>query len=183
MHAALRAHRALAALNRPLIGQRIGHLVAIFSIATYVLPAWTTPCFDDKNLVRLSHVQPQGSLLYVWSPRMLLSAQHAASAQRQAQLRGLAFVPLHDLQPPQSERQAALARMRHTADPQLQASAHALAASQGLCASSLLERDALRHFPTAFVLQPGGQLHRHALIGAMPETAWAHSLRQRLEQP
>jgi hypothetical protein len=174
-----RALRALAPFSRPGIGQ----LVAIFLVATYVLPAWTTPCFDDKNLVQLRHQQPQGSLVYVWSPRMLLSAQHAASAQRQAQLRGLAFVPLHDIQLPESERQAALARMRHTADPQLQASAHALAASQSLCAPSLLARDALRHFPTAFVVQPGGQLHRHALIGAMPETAWAHSLRQRLEQP
>jgi hypothetical protein len=52
--------------------------------------------------------------------------------------------------------------------------------SQPLCAASLLERDALRHFPTAFVVQPSG-VHRHPIVGAMPDAAWASSIAQRLD--
>jgi hypothetical protein len=111
---------------------------------------------------------------------MVLSAQHAASAQRQAHQQGLAFVPLHDAQVGDGEIRAALTQLADTTEPQHTASAQALASSQSLCASSLAARDALRHFPTAFVLQ-GGALHRHAIIGAMPEAAWAHSITQRLQ--
>jgi hypothetical protein len=126
-------------------------------------------------------------LVYVWSPRMVLSAQHAASVQRQAQLLGLAFVPVHDAQVGEAEIQAARSRLAHASPRpnavpgQFAASAQVIAASQSLCAPSLLERDALRHFPTAFVVQPGGQVHPRAIIGAMPEAAWAQSIAQRLE--
>ncbi len=158
--------------------------------------------------------QTQGSLLYVWSPRMVLSAQHAASAQRQALVQGLRFVPLHDAGVPRAEVQAALERLRGwgvnaagspstvsqatsisptspgssyrftVAKPAQDIphirSADALATSQPLCAKSLLERDALRHFPTAFVVQASG-VHRYPIVGAMPDSAWASSIAQRIK--
>lgn len=160
-------------------GAFLRNMVAIFFVAFYAMNTVAMSCFDDKNLGFLSQQQPQGALVYVWSPRMVLSAQHAASAQRQARQQGLAFVPLHDAQVGYGEIQAALTKLASATEPQWVASAQALANSQSLCASELQARDALRHFPTAFVLQ-GGALHRHAIIGAMPETAWANSIAQRL---
>jgi hypothetical protein len=181
----------------------MGNIFAAFSIAALATSAWATACFDDKNLQTIDFQQMQGALLYVWSPRMVLSAQHAASAQRQAQLRGLRFVPLHDANVPQAELDAALQRLlrpvvkdgggTHVAAvaqpalptpprPQATLSAHALASSQALCSTSLQERDALRHFPTAFVVQAGG-VHRYPIVGAMPEAAWASSIAQRLSAP
>jgi hypothetical protein len=148
---------------------------AAILIAALATSAWSTACFDDENLQALDFQQGQGALLYVWSPRMVLSAQHAASAQRQAQQHGLRFVPLHDAQVPQAELAAARQRLLGWGVD----SANALANSQALCAASLLERDALRHFPTAFVVQHSG-VHRYPIVGAMPETAWASSVAQRL---
>ena len=180
---------------------------AAFLIAFTATGAWSTTCLDDHSLQILDVQQTQGVLLYVWSPRMVLSAQHAASAQRQAQLHGLRFVPLHDAGVPQAEVQAALARLpglgfdaasspsvsspqstgssqgvtaaKPAQYPPYIQSATALATSQPLCAASLLARDALRHFPTAFVVHASG-VHRHPIIGAMPEAAWAASIAQRL---
>jgi hypothetical protein len=176
---------------------------AAILIAALATSAWATACFDDENLQALDFQQGQGALLYVWSPRMVLSAQHADSARRQAQLYGLRFVPLHDATVPQAELDGALQRLQSplfkglagaagvagAATPQPtpprphaahDASANALATSQALCAASLLEREALRHFPTAFVMRASG-VHRHPIIGAMPEAAWASSIVQRLK--
>jgi hypothetical protein len=150
-------------------------IIAAISIAAIATSALATACFDDNYLQALDAQQVPGALLYVWSPRMVLSAQHAATAQRQAQQHGLRFVPLHDAGVPQEEVLAARQRL-HNLGPQ---SAHALVDSQPLCAAILLERDALRHFPTAFVVQASG-VHRYPIIGAMPETAWAMSISQRL---
>ena len=122
---------------------------------------------------------PQGALVYVWSPRMVLSAQHAASAQRQALAHGLLFVPLHDARVEDSEIASARAQLARQSDPQQVASARALLNSLSLCADSLALHDALRHFPTAFVAQ-GGLVHPRPIVGAMPETAWATSIVQRL---
>ncbi len=162
---------------------RMQHIVcrlfAIYFIAAYTSICWATACFDDENLAALDVQQPQGALVYIWSPRMVLSAQHAASAQRQALLHGLVFVPLHDGKVGAGEIQAALAHMAQRGDAPLVASAQALATSQALCAASLQARDALRHFPTAFVVQ-SARVHRHPIVGAMPEPAWAHSIAQRL---
>jgi hypothetical protein len=180
----------------------IAKIVAACFIAALAISAWATTCFDDHSLHTLDLRQTQGALLYVWSPHMVLSAQHAASAQRQAQLLGLRFVPLHDAGVPLAEVQAAGQRLRGLGlnaanspgtagsphgsrvakpgeEPPYTRSANALATSLPLCAASLLERDALRHFPTAFVVQPSG-VHRYPIIGAMPELAWASSIAQRL---
>jgi hypothetical protein len=177
---------------------KIGAAIFIAALAT---SAWASACFDDKNLQTLDFQHEQGALLYVWSPRMLLSAQHAASALRQAQQHGLRFVPLHDASVPQSELDGArqrllgpvlngftgakganLAAPAQSMPPRADNaySANALANSQPLCSTRLIERDALRHFPTAFVLQPSG-VHRYPIVGAMPEAAWASSIAQRLK--
>jgi hypothetical protein len=150
-------------------------IIAAISIAALATSAWATACFDDKNLQTLDFQQEQGALVYVWSPRMVLSMQHADSAQRQAQLQGLRFVPVHDAGVPQAEVQAAHQRLLGLGVD----SANALVTSQPLCAIRLLERDALRHFPTAFVVQASG-VHRYPIIGAMPEAAWASSIAQRM---
>jgi hypothetical protein len=131
-------------------------------------------------LVKTGLQQPQGALVYVWSPRMVLSAQHAASAQRQARQHGLAFVPLHDANVTDAEIQSALSQLARQGDAVQAASAQALTSSQSLCAPSLQARDASRHFPTAFVVQ-GALVHRYPIVGAMPESAWAHSIAQRLQ--
>ena len=132
-------------------------------------------CFSDADLAKaITDSQRSPVVLYIWSPRMLLSVTHAHEVQEQAQLAGLRFVPLRDARVPGEEWRAALARAGDAAQ--------GLNASQALCSASLQERDALRHFPTAFVLR-GGALQRDPVVGAMPAAFWRSSLRQRLEQP
>jgi hypothetical protein len=155
-------------------------LIASLSIAACASFTWAGECFDDKNMALVQ--QETQALLYVWSPRMALSAQHAASVQRQAREQGLRFVAMHDARVPAEEIDAALRSMVRSGVTALINSAAVLQKSEPLCANTLLERDALRHFPTAFVLLPDGP-HRHPIVGAMPPEAWAQSLQQRLAQP
>jgi hypothetical protein len=155
-------------------------LTASFLIAACASFTWASECFDDKKMALVQ--QETKALLYVWSPRMGLSAQHAASVQRQAHEHGLRFVAMYDAHVPADEVDAALRSMARSGVTALINSASSLQKSQPLCANSLLERDALRHFPTAFVLLPSG-LHRHPIVGAMPPGAWAQSLQQRLALP
>lgn len=142
-------------------------------------------CFSDLNLSQLqAQKSPEtaGVLLYVWSPRMALSAQHAATAAQQAQAAGLGFVALHDAQVGDAELSAALVRMAQSGVSVQQSSAGVLGLSTPLCAPALLERDAQRHFPTAWVQQRSG-LHPRPIVGAMPAQAWALSLQQRMVTP
>jgi hypothetical protein len=155
-------------------------VIASLLIAACASFAWASECFDDKNMALVQ--QEAQALLYVWSPRMGLSAQHAASVQQQAREHGLRFVAVHDGRLPADEVDAALRSMERSGVTALINSASSLQKSQPLCANTLLERDALRHFPTAFVLLPNG-LHRHPIVGAMPPRAWAQSLAQRLALP
>jgi hypothetical protein len=176
----------------------VARVATVFFVAAFTGFSWAASCFDDKDVSTAAAQQPRGALLYVWSPRMVLSAQHAASAQRQAMQHGLRFVPVHDAGVPAAELAASLGRLLGPSDDPLHHagknntktntdhsaintnhSHSVLATSQPLCAPSLLERDALRHFPTAFVVKASG-VHRHAIIGAMPEAAWASSIAQRL---
>jgi hypothetical protein len=155
-------------------------LIAAFLIAACASFAWASECFDDKKMVLVQ--QETKALLYVWSPRMGLSAQHAASAAQQARAHGLRFVAVYDARVPADEVDAALRSMVHSGVTALIHSASSLQKSEPLCANTLLERDALRHFPTAFVLLPTGP-HRQPIVGAMPPEAWAQSLQQRLAEP
>jgi hypothetical protein len=155
-------------------------LVALILIAACASFTWASECFDDKKMALMQ--QETRALLYVWSPRMVLSAQHAASVAQQAREQGLRFVAMYDARVPADEVDAALRSMAGSGVATLASSASSLQNSRPLCANTLLERDALRHFPTAFVLLPSGP-HRHPIVGAMPPEAWTQSLRQRLAQP
>jgi hypothetical protein len=117
-----------------------------------------------------------GTLLYVWSPRMVLSVTQAHLAQQAAQQLGLDFLPLHDTRVSISERDQALqaAQREHPAATQV------LQGSQALCASDLTNADALRHFPTVFVLSARGT-RLLPIVGAMPQSAWQIILTERLK--
>ena len=164
--------------HQQIIWRMVRIVAATLCIAGCAVSAKDGDCFDDKTMALMQ--QGKQALLYVWSPRMVLSAHHGASVQHQASLQGLRFVPLVDAQVPAQEVLTALRNMVASGAAAQQDSAFILMHSQALCADTLLERDAVRHFPTAFVLQPSG-LHRLPIVGAMPPTAWAHSLQQRLD--
>ncbi len=149
--------------------------LALLSCLAVVARAEVLPCFGSAQLAQaIAASVTHPTLIYVWSPRMALSVQHAQSVQAQAAAAGLAFLPVHDARIDAGQVQAAVARVGEQAAP--------LANSQPLCAPALDARDALRHFPTAFVLRAGG-LHGRSIVGAMPPAFWGSSLRQRLEIP
>ena len=151
---------------------------SFFAIIFIAIKAISTPakaCFDDKKLADIQ-LSASTSLLYVWSPRMVLSATQAHLAANAAKAEGLAFVPLVDGRVPTTEWQAAL----HTLAATQPLNAAALVATQVLCSPKLLEKDAYAHFPTAFVAK-SGDLHSNRLIGAMPIQFWRQGIRERLK--
>lgn len=149
--------------------------ILFIAIEVNITPAMA--CFDDENLSKLvSNSRP--SLIYVWSPRMVLSVTQTHLAAEQAKSLGLQFVPVVDGRLPASEWQAALSNM--AANPAVDA--YVLRASEPLCSPQLIEKDAYVHFPTAFVLQ-NGQIHPQKLVGAMPANFWHMGIIARLEAP
>jgi hypothetical protein len=151
---------------------------SFFAIIFIAVQAICTPaiaCFDDVKLEISTRIQ-QPSLLYVWSPRMVLSATQAHLAADAAKAAGLTFVPLVDGRLPAVEWQSAL-RTLAVSQPQ---DAAALAATEPLCAAKLIEKDAYAHFPTAFVVK-SGEMHPNRLIGAMPEQFWVQGIQERLK--
>ena len=148
---------------------------AIILIAVQAINSPAQACFDDEYLAAIEQSAPT-SLLYVWSPRMVLSATQAHLAADAAKAEGLAFVPLVDGRIPVAEWQSAL----RTLDAAQPLDAVALAATQVLCSGKLLEKDAYAHFPTAFVAK-SGEMHPNRLIGAMPVQFWRQGIRDRLK--
>jgi hypothetical protein len=149
-----------------------------FAIIFVAIQAYITPanaCFDD-NLLNKTLLTQQNSLLYVWSPRMALSATQAHLAAESAKASGLQFVPLVDGRIPTDEWQSAL---RTLAKSQA-LDAEVLASSQVLCAPKLIDKDAYAHFPTAFVVK-SGEIHPNRLIGAMPAHFWLQGMKERLQ--
>ncbi len=146
-------------------------------------------CFGEEQWQALqrstasgSSVTSRGALLYVWSPRMVFSAIHAHEVRQEAQALGLRFVPVHDGRLPAEEVVQALAVLpQRLPDGRPLSGPHPLQASIPLCAPSLIERDAYRHYPTAWVVQQGG-FHPVPLVSAMPARFWKMGLLQRLEQ-
>jgi len=129
---------------------------------------------------RLSATGQRRVLLYLWSPRMVLSAEHAGEVQAVAQALGLAWLPVFDPRLPQAEVNAALAS---AAIPPLARTA--LRASWPLCDRALLQApQTLRHFPTAFVYvqDEKGAWQRLGLpiVSAMPSVFWREAIEQRL---
>lgn len=168
--------------------------------ASASVPPAMPACFDEAQWLALqrstAHPVEQGAadkvLLYVWSPRMVFSAVHAHEVQQEAQALGLRFVPVHDGRLPAAEVAQALAVLPQklqemqnlvpgSAAPQLYSHLHPhpLQTSVPLCASSLVERDAYRHFPTAWVVQ-NGSFHPVPLVSAMPPRFWRMGLMERL---
>jgi hypothetical protein len=122
--------------------------------------AQSDACFGNQALRDL----PSNTLVYVWSPRMVYSVSNMQLASRAAAAAGLGFVVVHDARVPQSELPSVAP------------------ASRALCSEQLIEREALRHFPSAFVITPRG-IHAHPIVGAMPLDAWMSSIDQRLKRP
>jgi hypothetical protein len=166
-------------------------LIAVCAINT-TATAQNDSCFDDQHLLRLqSSSKQRGALVYVWSPRMVYSVHNAAIASRAAAAAGLDFVVLHDMRVPSNELQEVRfsgesKATQHSSEPLAKIDlatppfVSPLESSLPLCAPQLIQRDALRHFPTAFVITARG-IHPHAIVGAMPWSAWASSLDQRLK--
>ena len=153
---------------------------SIFAILFIAAQAINTPanaCFDDEKLDIQTHSSQgsPGSLLYVWSPRMVLSATQAHLAADAAKAAGLTFLPLVDGRLPASEWQSALRTLAVTQPKD----AEILATTEPLCSPKLVEKDAYAHFPMAFVVK-SGELHPNRLIGAMPEQFWAQGIQERL---
>jgi hypothetical protein len=148
---------------------------AIFFIALQAINTPAKACFDDIKLDNSIGLQ-QPSLLYVWSPRMALSATQAHLAADAAKAAGLKFVPLVDGRLPASEWQSAL-RTLAASQP---LDAEALATTESLCSSNLVEKDAYAHFPMSFVVK-SGEIHPNRLIGAMPAQFWAQGIQERLK--
>ena len=151
------------------------HLFAIIFVAIqgYITPA--KACFDDFLLDKTLQTQ-SGSLLYVWSPRMALSATQARLAADSAKASGLQFSPLVDGRIPATEWQAALLTLAKSQPLH----AEVLANSQVLCAPKLIDKDAYAHFPTAFIVK-SGDIHPNRLIGAMPPNFWMQGIKERLK--
>ena len=149
----------------------------LFAIIFIAIQAYITPakaCFNDISLEKTLQTT-QNSLLYVWSPRMALSATQARLAAESAKTAGLQFIPMVDGRIGQIEWQSALQTLAKSRAED----AEVLANSQVLCAPKLIEKDAYAHFPTAFVVN-NGELHPNRLIGAMPANFWALGIQERL---
>lgn len=169
--------------------------------ASAAVPLAAPACFDEAQWRALqrstAHPAGQGAeqgavskaLLYVWSPRMVFSAVHAHEVQQEAQALGLRFVPVHDGRLPAEEVAQTLAVLpQKLQKPQNlapgraapQPYSHPLQTSVPLCAPSLVEHDAYRHFPTAWVVQHGS-FHPVPLVSAMPPRFWRMGLLERLQ--
>jgi hypothetical protein len=147
--------------------------IIFVAIQVYITPA--IACFDDILLSNTLQAQ-HNSLLYVWSPRMALSATQARLAAASSSASGLQFVPLVDGRIPASEWQEALLTLAKSSP----SDAEVLANSQVLCAPKLIDKDAYAHFPTAFIVK-GGEIHPNRLIGAMPANFWMLGIQERLQ--
>ena len=168
------------------------NLIALIFIALYAVNTSASECFDNENLARLSTASQRGTLIYVWSPRMVYSVQQMLIAARAAAISGLEFVAVHDSRVPKSELYSyQSSRVSAPTGSSIKLEDEDLATppylsiadtSQPLCAATLLKHDALRHFPTAFIVTAQG-VHRHSIVGVMPPAAWHSSIAQRLQQP
>jgi hypothetical protein len=158
--------------------RKLANCIALFFIALCATNTPASPCIDNETLQNMAQRSGNdtGTLIYVWSPRMVLSLTQAHLASLAAQQSGLDFLPLHDARLPRSEIEQAL----QAAQRDHAVSARALQGSQALCASDLINTDALRHFPSAFVLTARGT-HQKPIVGAMPQAAWRELIGERLK--
>lgn len=123
-------------------------------------PADTPASFADRCTV-----------YYLWSPRMALSAQHAATALSVAQQVGMRYQIHHPAGISDAEISATLASLR----PNHPRSAALLHVSTPLEPAQATGR-VFSHYPTVW-LQRGGQASS-PVTGVMPEPYWSRALRQ-----
>ena len=131
--------------------------------------------FEQRGLA-----SDQPVLLYLWSPRMVLSVQHAHAVQQVAQSLGLQWLAVRDPRLPQAEAEAALASLP---------AAQALHPVQALCDQGLLmQAQTLRHFPTAWVFRRevaneyagvAWQQQGLPIVSAMPPVFWRQAILER----
>ena len=174
------AQAGLTAKNANLT--RIFRFLSVFALGLLLgLPAGASAQLESAPCA-LTAPADQPALLYVWSPRMVLSVEHAGAVRAQAHSLGLRWQPVHDPAIAAEELQAALGSQVHGSQ---RANYRALKDSQALCNADLIgQQHALRHFPTAYVLyRQGGEVHiaGEAIVGAMPLAFWRLALQQRLE--
>ena len=160
----------------------ISSFLSLFALGLLlVLPAGAIAQVESAPCA-LTAPADQPALLYVWSPRMVLSVEHAGAVRGLARSLGLHWQPVHDPAIAAAELQAALESQMHGAR---RANYHALKDSQALCNADLIDQQhALRHFPTAYVLYSQDDEVRiagEAIVGAMPLAFWRLALQQRLE--
>ncbi len=127
-------------------------------------------CFDDKKLAQLEDSRID-TLIYVWSPRMVLSALEAAHVAEVAKAQNLRFIALHDARVGGHEIIATLSKLEH----------QVLEGSQPLCSSRLIALEAMRHFPTEFIVQ-AGTLNKQPLVGAMPQAQLGRAIEMKQQQ-
>ena len=159
------------------VAQLIHAFIALLSVAfsAHAQSSSDQPtCFDAQDLAALQQSK-QLALIYVWSPRMVLSATQAGDVRSQAVGLKLDWVVVHDHRVDGSEIKLAL----QTLQASQPLSAQALSGSRPLCADALLKRDAYLHFPVAFVAS-AGVLHGAKIIGAMPAVFWGSAMVERL---
>ena len=159
-------------------------------ICCMVMPAYaddlTAAQISCSSWSKVSAVWPvlhheQGVLLYLWSPRMALSVQHAAQVRAVAQSLDLHWQPVHDPRIPSGEIHSSLQAPA--------VSLHArqtLATSAPLCDADLLAQgQTLRHFPIAWVYQQDSQLVWRQtglpIVSAMPAMFWHSALLERVK--
>ena len=136
-------------------------------------------CWNDADLSALEKGKVN-AVIYVWSPRMVLSVLHAGEVVKQARMAGLHFVPVVDERIPEDEWKLALgsaAAQHATGFGQI----HDLAPSHSLCAGRLLLLDADQHFPSVFLVH-SGRLQSEKWTGAMNAKTWANAFRSDLSR-
>ncbi len=145
------------------------------------LPLQAVACADLPAMPPSGAAWAEGSeaLLYVWSPRMVLSAQHAGEVAAVAADLGMVFVPALPPQIEATESEQALAAL--AAD--WPTAAQALQASAPLCSAALQAKlRAVPHYPTAWLWRwQGGQWQQQGrrIISAMPPAYWRLALAER----
>lgn len=151
-------------------------LIVCFTTACHHTPRTPTVTAETQTHPRKSADSTDSftdpcTMYYLWSPRMALSAQHAATALSAAQQVGMRYRIHHPADVSDAEISATLASLR----PNHPRSAALLHASTPLKPAQA-DGHVFSHYPTAW-LQRGGQVSS-TITGVMPEPYWNPALRQ-----
>ena len=143
--------------------------------------AFAAACWTDADLLALEETQAN-AVVYVWSPRMVLSVLHADDVAKQARESGLRFVPIVDGRVPEAEWRLALSAIATKAPINQSGLGQSLQSTINACASRLTALDAYQHFPSVFLIR-SGRLQPEKWTGAMNSSTWADAFQQALKLP